>query len=61
MKQITAFIILIFIAQLSFAQNKQNKKVKQQKPAEEKSSSDTALPPRTVVVTSEFAPALKQT
>ena len=61
MKYIITSIILVFIVQLSFAQNKQNKKVKQQKSTEERSSSDTALPPRTVVVTSAFAPTLKQT
>lgn len=60
MKYLIAFFILIFIAQISFAQRKQ-KAVKKQKATEEKSSSDTALPPRTVVVTSEFAPSLKQT
>jgi hypothetical protein len=61
MKQIITLIILILLTQFSFAQRKQNKKVKQEKSTEEKPSSDTALPPRTVVVTSEFAPVLKQT
>ncbi|HEX5153360.1 MAG TPA: hypothetical protein VFW07_18040 [Parafilimonas sp.] len=61
MKYIVTLIILVFLTQLSFAQNKQNKKAKQQKSATERSSSDTALPPRTVVVTSEFVPTLKQT
>jgi hypothetical protein len=61
MKYIIALFILIFIAQLSFAQRKQNRSAKKQKVTEEKSSSDTALPPRTVIVTSEFAPSLKQT
>ena len=54
MKYIITFAILFSITQTSFAQKKQNKK-------EEKPAADTALPPRTVVVTSEFAPALKQT
>src|ERR1044072_1889559 len=54
MKNIITIIILIFIAQISFAQKNKNQR-------EEKSSSDTTLPPRTVVVTSEFAPTLKQT
>jgi hypothetical protein len=61
MKYTIALFILIFIAQLSFGQRKQNRSAKKQKVTEEKSSSDTALPPRTVVVTSEFAPSLKQT
>jgi hypothetical protein len=61
MKQTTAFIILVLIAQLSFAQQKQKKNIEQQKPAAEKTTADTTLPPRTVVVTSEFAPSLKQT
>jgi hypothetical protein len=61
MKYIITLIILVFITQLSFAQNKQGKKTKQQKSTADKSSSDTTLPPRTVVVTSEFAPTLKQT
>ena len=56
MKQTAALIILIFIAQFSIAQKKPDKNQ-----PEERSSSDTALPPRTVVVTSEFAPSLKQT
>jgi len=60
MKYIATFIFFIFMTQLSFAQNKQNKKAKQQKSTEERSSSDTALPPRTIVVTSEFTPTLKQ-
>ena len=53
MKHIITFIIFILTVQFSFAQQK---KKQNQKPA-----SDTALPPRTVVVTSEFAPSLKQT
>lgn len=64
MKPVITFIILIFIAQFSFAQRRQNKKAKQpetQNQQEEKSASDTVLPPRTVVVTSQFAPSLKQT
>lgn len=62
MKQTIAFIILIFIAQFSFAQRRQNKKQKQAQTQQEvKNSSDTVVPPRTVVITSEFAPALKQT
>jgi hypothetical protein len=61
MKQATAIIVLIFIAQLSFAQKTKNKNEKQQKQTEKTSSADTALPPRTVVVTSQFTPALKQT
>jgi len=47
MKQIIAIIIFIFTASFAFTQ--------------EKSASDTVLPPRTVVVTSEFAPSLKPT
>lgn len=58
MKQITTLIVLVFIVQFSFAQKTKNNK--QQKHAET-SSSDTALPPRTVVVTSAFSPTLKQT
>ena len=62
MKSTIAFIILIFIAQFSFAQRRQNKKQKQaQNQQQEKSASDTVVPPRTVVITSEFAPVLKQT
>jgi hypothetical protein len=62
MKQTIAFIILIFIAQFSFAQRRQNKKQKKaQTQQEEKNSSDTVVPPRTVVITSEFAPSLKST
>ena len=53
MKHIITFIIFILTVQFSFAQQK-----KKQNP---KAASDTALPPRTVVVTSEFAPSLKQT
>ena len=60
MKYIITLITLVFITQHSFAQNKQSKKAKQQKSTAERSSSDTTLPPRTVVVTSEFAPTLKQ-
>ena len=62
MKYIIALIILISLTQVSFAQRK-NKKQKQttQKQETTSSSSDTTLPPRTVVVTSEFAPTLKQT
>lgn len=63
MKQTIAFIILIFIAQFSFAQQRrQNKKQKEKQTQQQQTStSDTALPPRTVVVTSEFAPSLKPT
>ena len=61
MKQATAFILLIFIAQFSFAQKTKNKNAKQQNQTEKSSSTDTTLPPKTVVVTSEFTPALKQT
>src|SRR5258706_12706672 len=49
MKQIISIFILIFIAQAAFSQEKN------------KNASDTVLPPRTVVVTSEFAPTLKPT
>ena len=45
MKQIIAIAIFIFTASFAFSQSK----------------SDTVLPPRTVVVTSEFAPSLKPT
>ena len=63
MKSVIAFIILIFIAQFSFAQRRQNKKQKQNQTQsqQEQNSSDTVVPPRTVVITSQFAPALKQT
>ena len=62
MKSVIAFIILIFIAQFSFAQRRQNKKQKQnQTENQQENSSDTVVPPRTVVITSQFAPALKQT
>lgn len=61
MKYIITFTILIFTAHVSFAQRTKNKNVKQQKPTTEKSFADTALPPRTVVVTSAFSPSLKQT
>jgi hypothetical protein len=60
MKAVILFITLIFIAQFSFAQRRQ-KKQKQTQNQEVKSSSDTVVPPRTVVITSEFAPALKPT
>lgn len=64
MKQVIALLILIFIAQFSFAQKRRVKKqtqTKTQSNQEEKPSSDTTLPPRTVVVTSQFQPTLKPT
>ncbi|HEY2728099.1 MAG TPA: hypothetical protein VGI61_13060, partial [Parafilimonas sp.] len=63
MKSAIAFIVLIFIAQFSFAQRRQSKKQKQNQAQnqQEQNSSDTVVPPRTVVITSQFAPALKQT
>ena len=61
MKAVILFITLIFIAQFSFAQRKQKKQNQTQNQQEVKNSSDTVLPPRTVVITSEFAPALKPT
>ncbi len=62
MKQAIAFILFIFTAQFSFAQRTKHKNTKPpQKQTEKTSSSDTALPPRTVVVTSAFTPVLKQT
>lgn len=61
MKSVIAFIILIFIVQFSFAQRRQSKKRVEVKKEKQQSASDTALPPRTVVVTSQFAPSLKQT
>ncbi|MFT4152571.1 hypothetical protein [Parafilimonas sp.] len=54
MKYITAFFILFLLSHTSFAQRTKNAR-------QQKAAPDTALPPRTVVVTSEFAPALKQT
>lgn len=60
MKYITSFFTLVFISYTSFGQRTKNNK--QQKTIEQhKAAADTALPPRTVVVTSEFAPTLKQT
>ncbi len=61
MKYITTLILLVCLAQFSFAQKRQSKNLKKEKSTAEKSSSDTALPPRTVVVTSQFSPSLKQT
>lgn len=54
MKYIIALFIFVFISCAGFAQRTKNAK-------QPKAASDTALPPRTVIVTSEFAPALKQT
>lgn len=54
MKYIIAFFIFVFISCAGFAQRTKNTK-------QQKAASDTALPPRTVIVTSEFAPALKPT
>ena len=54
MKYKIAFFIFVFISYTGFAQRTKNAK-------QQKAASDTALPPRTVIVTSEFAPALKPT
>lgn len=54
MKYIIAFFTLVLITHTTFAQRTKNTK-------QQKAASDTALPPRTVVVTSKFAPSLKQT
>ena len=61
MKYIIALIILVSITHTSFAQRRNKKQEPAKQKEETKSSSDTTLPPRTVVVTSEFAPTLKQT
>ncbi len=61
MKYLVALIILISITQSSFAQHRQNKKRVEEKKLTKQAATDTALPPRTVVVTSQFAPSLKQT
>lgn len=57
MKYIITLIILVLATHSSFAQRTKNK----QQSKQEQSPSDTALPPRTVVVTSQFTPVLKQT
>ena len=61
MKYIIAFIILMILVQSSFAQRRQAKKHVQEKRSSAQTNSDTTLPSRTVVVTSQFAPSLKQT
>ena len=61
MRYISAIIFLLLITLTSFAQRRQNTKRVQEKKVAEQSATDTALPPRTVVVTSQFAPSLKQT
>ncbi len=61
MKYVITLIILISITQVSFAQHMQNKKRVEEKKSAQQPATDTALPPRTVVVTSQFAPSLKQT
>lgn len=61
MKYIGIIIGLICITQVSYAQRRNKKQKKEVEKKQQASTSDTALPPRTVIVTSEFAPALKQT
>lgn len=61
MKYIIIIISLVFITQHSLAQRQKKKTAKEQKAAPQNIKEDTTLPSKTVVVTSEFTPSLKQT